>query len=105
MTEPANAINLEGVKVLSDQSVEIARLWVTNGGGSTVFIDARRMPDAGMFGMLLADTANHAANAYASALGITPEEAIERIWAGMDGERNNPSGSMELTDPFGKKDD
>jgi hypothetical protein len=103
MTEPKNAIDLTGVQVLSEKSVEIARLWVTDGGGSTVFIDARRMPDAGMFGMLLADTANHAANAYAQALGITPAEAIERIWKGMDGERQNPSGSMELTDPFGKK--
>ncbi|MEZ0244278.1 MAG: DUF5076 domain-containing protein [Sphingomonas sp.] len=104
MTEPVNSIPLAGVKVLSDKSVEIARLWVTNGGGSTVFIDARRMPDAGMFGMLLADTANHAANAYAAALGIPHEEALKRVWDGMDGERNNPSGSMELTDPFGKQD-
>jgi hypothetical protein len=103
MSEPVNSIPLAGVKVLSDQSVEIARLWVTNGGGSTVFIDARRMPDAGMFGMLLADTAGHAANAYAAALGISQEEALERVWAGMDAERSNPSGSMELTDPFGKQ--
>jgi hypothetical protein len=104
MTEPANSIQLAGVQVLGDTSVEIARLWVTNGGGSTVFIDARRMPDAAMFGMLLADTAGHAANAYAKALGISHEEALKRVWDGMDAERNTPSGSLELTDPFGKKD-
>jgi len=102
MTEPLNDISLSGVTVLSDKSIEIARLWVTNGGGSTVFISAQRMPDASMFGMLLADTAGHAANAYASALGITPEEALERIWSGLDKERAAPSGSMELADPFGK---
>ena len=102
MTEPKNAIPLAGVQVLSDESVEIARLWVTNGGGSTVFIDARRMPDAAMFGMLLADTAGHAANAYAAALGISVEDAMKRVWSGMDKERAAPSGSMELTDPFGK---
>jgi len=103
MTEPTNAIPLAGVTVLGEKSIEVARLWVTDGGGSTVFIDARRMPDASMFGMLLADTAGHAANAYAGALGITPEEALERVWAGLDKERAAPSGSMELTDPFGKK--
>ena len=104
MTEPLNNIPLDGVSVLSDASVEIARLWVTNGGGSTVFISAQRMPDAAMFGMLLADTAGHAANAYAAALGITPAEALERVWSGLDKERANPSGSMELANPFGKND-
>jgi hypothetical protein len=103
MSEPKNSMNLAGVTVLSDtDSVEIARLWVTNRGPSTVFINAGPLADPVMFGMLLADTAHHGAKAYAQQYGISEEEALSRIWQGLDLERNDPSGSMEHANPFGR---
>jgi hypothetical protein len=104
MSEPKNRIDLDGVQVLSaDQSVEIARLWVTDRGPSTVFINAGPLADPMAFGVLLADTAHHGARAYARQYGISEEEALAAIWRGLDAERGDPSGSMEHTDPFGRK--
>lgn len=103
MSEPANRIDLAGVQVLSPtDSVEIARLWVTNRGPSTVFINAHPLADPFAFGVLLADTAHHAAKAYAAAHGMSEAEALAKIWEGLDAERGDPSGSMEHQDPFGR---
>jgi hypothetical protein len=103
MSEPKNRIDLDGVEVLSaDHSVEIARLWVTDRGPSTVFINAGPLADPFAFGVLLADTAHHAAKAYAKAHGMTEEEALAKIWEGLDAERADPSGNMEHKDPFGR---
>jgi hypothetical protein len=102
MSDPKNAIDLGHVQVLTEASHEIARLWVTHKGPSTVFINAHSMPDPVMFGMLLADAAHHGAKAYAQAHGITEEEAHDRIWQGLELERES-SGELETIDPTGVK--
>lgn len=81
------AIPLSAIPQLTDKSAEVARIWVTDRGGSTVVIDPGILADAEMFGVLMADTIGHAAKAHAAALGIDADEAAALIWRGLDGAR------------------
>lgn len=94
MTDHPNQIRMNPAARMSDNSYEIARLWVTDQGPSTAFINARTLPSPEHFGMLLGDAAHHGARAYAEAMGISVEEAASRIWAGLDGERDS-TGEFE----------
>ena len=78
------AIPLDSATTLDAGSAEVARIWITNGAGSTVLIDPNVLGDAEMFGVLMADTIDHAAKAHAAALGITEEQAAVLIWRGVD---------------------
>ena len=80
----------------SEQSFEIARLWVAHQGPSMAFINAFVMPNPRMFGMLLADTAMQGAKAYAQAHGMSEAEAMAAIWEAIDAERANHSGDIEI---------
>jgi hypothetical protein len=100
MSEPRNAINLAGVEALAGDSREIARLWVTHRGPATIFINPGHLADPAMFGMLLVDTARHAARAYAQAQGRDESEMLTRLWQGFDTERDTPTS--ELSVPAGK---
>ncbi|NML06361.1 DUF5076 domain-containing protein [Sphingomonas sp. G-3-2-10] len=91
-----NDIALRDTSMLGDKSFEIARLWVTDGGHSTVFINARRLPDAKQFGLLLADAIEHGATAYSRAYGLTHEEAAAQILQGFNDGRTTPPVSVDL---------
>lgn len=64
MTAHRNEIELDQA-ILTDKSYEIARLWVTSGGGSTVWIASNVMQDPRAFGRLMADAMRYGAAAYA----------------------------------------
>jgi hypothetical protein len=81
------ALQVSGIAALA-KSVEVARLWVENGGPGTFIIDPDRLQSPEMFGMMMTDCVRHAARAYASASGMTEGEALERIWTGLDDERD-----------------
>jgi hypothetical protein len=95
VSDPGNAIKLGKPERLGEDSYEIARLWVTHNGPSTVYINAHTLRDPALFGMLLADTAHHGARAYAAMYGIAEEEALAKIWQGLDSERGGSSGELE----------
>ncbi|OHC90405.1 MAG: hypothetical protein A2095_12795 [Sphingomonadales bacterium GWF1_63_6] len=65
-SEPSGAISLDNGDILTEESAEVARIWVTNNAGSSVWIDARVLSDPAIFGYLIADTMRHAARAYAT---------------------------------------
>ena len=81
--EPVGAISLEHGDVLTDRSAEVARIWVTDGAGASVWINAGVLGDAEVFGYLMADTIRHAARAYAGNYGMTEDEALQAIVAGL----------------------
>ena len=60
-------------------------------------INAYKMPEPEMFGMLMADAIRHGARAYA--LEIPGDEAEALIWVGLDAERANGGGDMSTIDP------
>ncbi|KTE03386.1 DUF5076 domain-containing protein [Sphingopyxis sp. H115] len=86
-------IKLEPGDVLTEESVEIARIWITNGAGSSVWIAANGLEDPYMFGCLMADTIRHAAVAYAGTWSLDEGEALQAIVNGV---------SDELRDQFTK---
>ena len=93
------AINVASQRETLANSSEIARLWAEDGGPGTFFINAYKMPEPEMFGMLMADAIRHGARAYAHALEISEDEAEALIWVGLDAERANGGGDMSTIDP------
>ncbi|BCA62179.1 hypothetical protein HMP09_1413 [Sphingomonas sp. HMP9] len=83
MADHANAIKLDAGAALTDESVEVARIWITNNAGSNVLIDAGILEDPTVFGYLLADTIRHAARAYAATWGIDEDAALQAIVDGV----------------------
>lgn len=92
--QPKNQIALVRSEHLTDESREVARLWVTNGAGSSVWIDAGVLADPTVFGFLMADTIRHAARAYAAAWGMAEDAALEAIVRGVDADLCDPDGTQ-----------
>lgn len=92
------AINIASQREVLANSSEIARLWAEDGGPGTFFVNAYKMPEPEMFGMMMADAICHGARAYAHALEISEDEAEALIWAGLDEERANGGGDMSTID-------
>jgi hypothetical protein len=85
-SDPKNAIPLENGDDLTDESYEVARVWITNNGGSSVWIAAWVMEDPVAFGHLMADTIRHGARAYATTYGIDENEALQDMISGLSEE-------------------
>lgn len=84
--EPKGAIELTGGDDLTDASSEVARIWVTDGAGSSVWINAGLLEDPAIFGCLVADTIRHAARAYAGTWSLDEGDALQRIVNGLTAE-------------------
>jgi hypothetical protein len=81
---------------------EFARFWAKRDGPTTCVIEPRALgADPFMFGMAMADAVRHGAKAYAHAVGISETEALERIWAGFDAEREWPTDQPREIGPDG----
>lgn len=85
-------------------SVEVARLWVEDGGPATCYITPNSLTSAEMFGMLMVDTIRHGARAYAQYLKIPEEEALARIWDGLETERNQNTTTIKTVQDFDSDD-
>jgi len=96
-------IHVEGYDFL-DRSLEVARLWVQNGGPATCIIDPTLLREPEMFGMLMVDTVRHAARAYAQCYGMTENAALSRIWDGLGAERDRPTSPLKTIQNHGKLD-
>lgn len=97
----ARQIDVEGYDFL-DNSVEVARLWVEHGGPATCLIQPERLTEPEMFGMLMVDAIRHGAIAFSQCLGITETEALARIWAGLDAERDDHTTPLSTLQDYGK---
>jgi hypothetical protein len=80
--QPEGAIAVDA-SVLGTRSAEIARVWITDGAGSTVWIDARILEDPHLFGHLIANTVRHAARAYAGTWDMPEDTALQAIVDGL----------------------
>ena len=94
-----NAISVKDCGFL-DNSYEVARLWVEDGGPATCVIRPDTLVTPEIFGMLMVDTVRHAGRAFAQYLGLTETEALGRIWAGPDAERNYPTTGIRTLQDF-----
>jgi len=87
---------------LGEHAAEVARIWVTDGGGATVLIDPGVLGDAEMFGVLMADTIDHAAKAHAAAMDMTEEQAAALMWRGVDRARGAADRNSSDLDQGGR---
>jgi hypothetical protein len=94
-------IALENGDILTDDSVEIARIWVTNNAGSSVWIDAGVLQDPTIFGYLMSDTVRHAARAYAARWSLDERQALQSIVNGLSEELRRQVGELETIRPGG----
>jgi uncharacterized protein DUF5076 len=94
MADHPNAIPLENGDILTDQSHEVARIWVTNGGGSSLWINAMILSEPLVFGYLVSDTIRHAARAYANAYGMDEGAALQAIVDGLTEELREQFGEI-----------
>ena len=83
MTDGPHEIALTGGDELTAESHEVARVWITNNAGSSVWINAGILEDPTVFGFLIADTVRHAARAYASTWDLDEGEALQAIVDGL----------------------
>jgi Domain of unknown function (DUF5076) len=97
----ARAIFVDGLEIL-DNSYEVARLWVENGGPATCIIQPERLVAPEMFGMLMVDAIRHAAVAFSQCYGTSEAEALARIWSGLDAERDYETSPIETLQDYGK---
>ena len=94
MSKPRE-IALENGDVLTEDSAEIARIWVTDGAGSSVWIAAHLIEDPTVFGYLMADTIRHAARAYATTWGHGEDAALQAIVDGVFAEFGDQVETIE----------
>ncbi len=92
-------IDIADMDFLRD-SREVARLWVENNGPATCLIQPDILRESEMFGMLMVDTIRHAARAYAQCHGLSEEEALSRIWQGVDMERANNTTGLDTVQDY-----
>lgn len=95
MSEPKHAIKLENGDTLTEASAEVARIWVTDGAGSSVWIDAAVLQDPTIFGYLMADIIRHAARAYAQTWDLDENEALQAIVDGTFSELRDQLGDID----------
>ena len=76
-------IKIDRPELLTERSAEVARIWVTDGAGCTVWIDASLLQDPRTFGHLMSDTVRHAARAYAGTWSLDENEALQAIVDGL----------------------
>ncbi|QNQ10332.1 DUF5076 domain-containing protein [Sphingomonas alpina] len=92
MTGKPVPIDLVPYTDLLEGSREFLRVWASDGGPVTCFINPVPIgADPAAFGIALVDCVRHGAITYARATGISEAEALDRIWLGLDAERANPT--------------
>ena len=95
MSQHPNEIALEHGDELTQESHEIARLWMTNNAGSSVWINARAIDDPRVFGYLVSDMVRHGARAYASTWDLDENECLQAILDGLGEELREQFGEIE----------
>jgi hypothetical protein len=99
MTDKPIPIDLVDYAELLGDSREFLRVW-TKGNGTLTFVNPRPIgPDPAIFGIAMVDVIRNAASTYAKATGLPEDQALERIWMGLDAERSAPTDDDALPPP------
>ena len=95
MTDKPIPIDLVPFAETLGGSREFLRAWSKEGGSQSFYISPHGLgADPFLFGMAVCDCIEHAARAWARALGIAETEALARIWEGFDAERAAPTNDL-----------
>ncbi|MES2097920.1 MAG: DUF5076 domain-containing protein [Pseudomonadota bacterium] len=95
MTDKPTPIDLVPYADMLGNSREFLRAWSKPDGPATFFVNPHGLgADPFAFGIAICDCVEHAARAWARALGIGEKEALDRIWEGFDAERAAPTNDL-----------
>ncbi len=83
------------MEAFSDDASEVLRAWVVDGGLHVSMM--KSFDDPGVWGVLLADLARHAANIYAQEDGGSGEEILAEIAGVFRSELTDPTDEVETT--------
>ena len=95
-------IGLENGDVLTADSSEVARIWITDGAGSSVWIQPGVLENPLHFGYLIADTVRHAAIAYSQRWRIEEQFALQAMCDGFAAEMREQVRDVETIQAAGK---
>jgi Domain of unknown function (DUF5076) len=95
-------LSLENGDILTSDSAEIARIWITDGGGSSVWIQPGILENPLHFGYLMADTMRHAAIAYSQRWEIDEQSALQAMCDGFASELREQVETIETIQAAGK---
>jgi hypothetical protein len=91
MTDKPIPIDLVPYAEMLGDSREFLRVWAKH-GGTLSFVNPRPLgADPALFGIAMVDVIRNAASTYAKATGVSEDEALDRIWMGLDAERSAPT--------------
>ena len=100
MTDKPIPIDLVPFAGMIEGAREFLRVWAKPDGPVTCFMNPVPIgADPAGYGIALVDCVRHGANAYARALNISYDEALARIWQGLDAERANPTDLNDAAEP------
>jgi Domain of unknown function (DUF5076) len=102
MEDGPQALSLENGDILTAGSAEVARIWITDGAGSSVWIQPGILEDPVHFGYLMADTLRHAALAYSQRWEIDEQFALQSMCDGFAAELREQVESIETIQAAGK---
>ena len=89
----SNALETPPIADSDPQAVEVLRVWAVPGKPQQLTLRTT-WKDSGAWGLLLADVAKHAANAYANE-GADPDDTLTRIRALFDAEMSSPTDTAK----------
>ena len=106
MTEKPIPIDLVPFADMLGGGKEFLRAWAKQDGPASYFVNPKALgADPALFGIALVDAARHAAAAWGKALGQPEDMMLNRIWEGLDAERNAPTSDLPLPVAVARKDD
>jgi hypothetical protein len=107
MTDKPIPIDLVPFAETLGDSREFLRVWAKD-DGTLCFVNPRALgADPALFGIAMVDVVRNAASTYAKAIGVSEDEALDRIWTGLDAERSAPTedDALPAPVPVARKDD
>ena len=87
----AGPLDLSAIEHQLGDASEFMRMW-SRGGGAFCIIEPQNLgADPAMFGIAMADAIRHGAKAWANAVQVSEEHALERVMQGFNAEMKSPT--------------
>lgn len=87
----AGPLDLSAVEEHLKDASEFMRMWSRAGGAMCIIEPQNLGADPAMFGIAMADAIRHGAKAWARAVEVSEDHALERIMQGFNAEMKSPT--------------
>lgn len=87
----AGPLDLSAIEAQLSEASEFMRMWARDGGAMCIIEPQNLGADPAMFGIAMADAIRHGAKAWARAVNVSEDHALERIMQGFNAEMKSPT--------------